>query len=299
MKLRQIEAFRAIMQTGSMTTTAKNLHTSQPQISRLIAQLEAETQFPLFERNGSRLKPTLDGQRFYEDVEKTFSGISSLEAAAATIRSFGKDRLVLAAMPRLAGGLLARAVALFKTEFPKVTVTIQSGNESTISEWVRTSMCSTALAMLYDQPVDIIVEPVVTTECVVVFPKGHPFGALDVIAPKDFEGQDFIAFPVASPMRRTVDKIFDADNINRRIVAEANLGSSICAMVGAGLGVSLINPLAAQEEMTASLIESRPFSEHIPVTIGLLFPSHTTQPRIVRAFSRCARELMMKELGGL
>ncbi len=137
--------------------------------------------------------------------------------------------------------------------------------------------------------VDIIVEPVVTTECVVVFPKGHPFGALDVISPKDFEGQDFIAFPVVSPMRRTVDKIFDADNINRRTAAKANLGSSICAMVRAGLGVSLINPLAAQEKMTASLIELRSFSEHIPVIIGLLFPSHTTQPRIVRAFSRCAR----------
>jgi len=296
MKLRQIEAFRAIMMTGSMTIAARKLHTSQPQISRLIGQLESLTRFPLFERHGSKLKPTVDGERFYREVEKTFAGLSSLESAAAVIRSFGRDHLVVAAMPRLAGGLMARAVARFKLEYPDVMVTIQSGNEGTVNEWIRSGMCSTGLAMLYGQTPGIVVDPVITTHCVVVFPKGHRFAELEQITPQDFANERYISFPGASPVRARIDDIFEEAGISRYIVAEASLGSSICALVGAGLGVSLMNPVAAFEEATINNIESRPFSENIPVVIGLLFPSHHPQSRLVNRFAQSAREVMLEEL---
>jgi DNA-binding transcriptional LysR family regulator len=298
-KFRQIEAFRAVMMTGSMTIASRNLHTSQPQVSRLIGQLEALTHFPLFERHGSKLKPTLDGERFYREVEKSFAGLSSLESAAAVIRSFGRDRLVLAAMPRLAGGLLARAVARFKVEYPDVLVTIQSGNESTVNEWIRTGMCSTGLAMLYDRTPGIVVDPVITSNCVAVFPKGHRFTHLERVTPEDFADERYISFPGASPVRERIDLIFEKAGVSRVIVAEASLGSSICALVGAGMGVSLINPVAAFEEATINAIESRPFTERIPVVIGLLFPSHHPQSRLVSSFAQCAREVMLEELSPL
>ena len=59
--LRQLSYLVAVADLGSMTAAARSVHTSQPHISRLIAQLEAITQFALFDRNGSRLTPTLDG----------------------------------------------------------------------------------------------------------------------------------------------------------------------------------------------------------------------------------------------
>ena len=148
MGLRHIEAFRAVMMTGSMTAAARRVHTSQPHVSRLIAQLEAITQFPLFDRNGSRLTPTQDGSRFFQEVEKTFIGLAGLESAAASIRSFSASRLSVAAMPRLAGGLLARIVAAFKTEYPDVMVSIHSGNASAVHNWISSGFCDTGLAML-------------------------------------------------------------------------------------------------------------------------------------------------------
>jgi len=104
MTFRHIEAFRAVMATGSMTEASRRLHTSQPQVSRLIGQLEGLTGLPLFDRGGSRLTPTLDGTRFHAEVERAFVGLSAIEAAAARIRAFGAERLRVAAMPRLAGG---------------------------------------------------------------------------------------------------------------------------------------------------------------------------------------------------
>jgi DNA-binding transcriptional LysR family regulator len=48
MNQRQIEAFRLVMLRGSMTAAAEELGTSQPSISRLIAELEESTGLALF-----------------------------------------------------------------------------------------------------------------------------------------------------------------------------------------------------------------------------------------------------------
>ena len=55
MSFRQIEAFEAVMKTGSMTLTGKLLFITQPAVSRLIIELEAELGFKLFERKKTNL----------------------------------------------------------------------------------------------------------------------------------------------------------------------------------------------------------------------------------------------------
>ncbi|WP_354679662.1 LysR family transcriptional regulator, partial [Cupriavidus plantarum] len=58
MKFKEISAFQAVMRSGSMTAAATELYTSQPNVSRLIAQLEYATGLTLFTRNAGRLTPT-------------------------------------------------------------------------------------------------------------------------------------------------------------------------------------------------------------------------------------------------
>ena len=50
LNLRQIEVFRAIMLTGSISGAAKLLNVSQPAVSRLIAYTESRVGLMLFER---------------------------------------------------------------------------------------------------------------------------------------------------------------------------------------------------------------------------------------------------------
>jgi len=50
MNYRQIEAFEAVMKTGSMTLAGKLLFITQPAVSRLVIELEQELGFKLFER---------------------------------------------------------------------------------------------------------------------------------------------------------------------------------------------------------------------------------------------------------
>jgi len=296
MTLKHIEAFRVVMQTGSMTEASRRLYTSQPQVSRLVSQLESIVRFSLFERHGTRLLPTLDGKRFFEDVEKAFVGLAGLEAAASNIRSFGGHRLSVAAMPRLAAGLLTRAVAQFKLDCPDSLVTIRSGAAAAVDTWVGSGLCDVGLAILYTEATSLRVETLLAMDCVAVLPKAHRLTRLKEIRAADLEDEAFISFPVGSEPRERIDQVLAAGGIKPRTVLESDLGASICALVAAGLGVSVINPLAAREEKQISGVELRPFKPRIPVRLAMLFPTDAQPSRLVTAFTDVVRKLTEPEL---
>jgi DNA-binding transcriptional LysR family regulator len=299
MGFRHIEAFRAVMATGSMTEAGRRLHTSQPQVSRLIGQLEAITGLPLFDRGGSRLVPTLDGTRFHAEVERAFVGLSSLEVAASRIRAFGAERLRVAAMPRLAGGLLARAVARFRQDHPDVVVAIHSGDDDTVSDWIATGACDAAVTMVYGDGAPAGLDPVMTLDCVVVLPVGHPLAEREGLRLEDLRDEPFIASSLGSALRGQVDAMLLASGVEVAVTAEAALGSAICTLAAAGLGVSIMNPLAAYEEALVSPIAIRPLTPALPVHFALLFPPDHTRSRLVQAFSATLRAVMLDQLEGL
>ncbi|MFH6783100.1 MULTISPECIES: LysR substrate-binding domain-containing protein [Methylobacterium] len=299
MSFRHVEAFRTVMLAGSMTEAARRLHTSQPQVSRLIAQLEAITGLTLFDRNGSRLSPTVEAGRFHHEVERACVGLASLEAAAADIRLFGAGRLSVAAMPRLAGGLLARSVVRFKREHPGVMVSLHAGDEGTVYKWIAEGFCDAGLTMLYGTQASVQADPVLSRDCVVVLPRGHRLARKSVLGPADLAGEPFIDAPVGNPLRMQIDAVFEAAGIRRSVAVEAGLGSAACALVAAGLGVGLMNPLAAYEEAMVSPIEIRRFAPALPVVFALVFSPLRSQGRLVAAFSACARATLMDELAVL
>jgi len=57
-RLRQLEAFRAVMQSGSVSRAAQRMYLSQPAVTKLLRGLEDETGLPLFDRSRRHLQPT-------------------------------------------------------------------------------------------------------------------------------------------------------------------------------------------------------------------------------------------------
>ncbi|MBT7588454.1 MAG: LysR family transcriptional regulator, partial [Gemmatimonadetes bacterium] len=68
MNLKQLEAFRATLRTGSVTGAAKALAVSQPSVTRLVKELERSIGFVLFVRSGRGLASTVEGRRFGDAV---------------------------------------------------------------------------------------------------------------------------------------------------------------------------------------------------------------------------------------
>ena len=75
---RQVEAFRAMMLTGSVTEAAKLMAVTQPAVSRLLRDFQALLKMELFERRGSGLVPTAAATALYMEVERSFVGLERI-----------------------------------------------------------------------------------------------------------------------------------------------------------------------------------------------------------------------------
>ena len=60
--LRQLEAFCAVVESGSISVAAERLYLSQPAVSKIIASLEYRTQLTLFDREYRRIVPTAEAR---------------------------------------------------------------------------------------------------------------------------------------------------------------------------------------------------------------------------------------------
>lgn len=117
MRLRQIEALRAVMATGSVTEAAALLHVSQPVVSRLIRHAETQLGFALFDRSRGRLAPTAQALALYPDVERVFADVARLRSHATRLgRHAAQWRLC--ALPSVAQSLVPQAIAALRTGQP-------------------------------------------------------------------------------------------------------------------------------------------------------------------------------------
>lgn len=109
--LRQLEGLVAVIETGTVSAAANVLRISQPAVSKLIRDLEADTQLALFERESGRLLPTRRGMRLYEEVSRVFGGVNQLARAVEGIKREERGQLVIGVISGLSGPFMGRVLA--------------------------------------------------------------------------------------------------------------------------------------------------------------------------------------------
>ncbi len=260
MNFKQVEAFRAVMMTRSMTTAAGVLHTSQPNVSRWIALLEKRVGFSLFERSGTRLIPTPEGTAFYADVERAFIGLDSLNDTANLIRRRGTGFLRVGAVGSLAHCILPDAFGKLRRDFPDISIVVNSGSSDVVAKWVATGFCDVGFCSFPTDLPNLHYTLLDTAFGVAIVYASHRLASRAVLRPCDFDDENFISLPNGTLFREAVDRHFT--NSSRILSLEARYIMTICAMVGKGLGVSIVNPVVLRALRMPGVREI-PFSEKV------------------------------------
>jgi DNA-binding transcriptional LysR family regulator len=79
MKLDQLRAFIAVVETGSFRSAADAIHKTQPGISAAVKALEEQYGILLFDRNSYRPTLTSEGHAFFQQSKKLMSQVLQLE----------------------------------------------------------------------------------------------------------------------------------------------------------------------------------------------------------------------------
>mgnify|MGYP001427579906 FL=1 len=173
MNLRQLEAFRATLRSGSITGAAKLLAISQPSVTRLIKELEKSVGFPLFVRSGRGLASTVDGRRFGDAVQSMFTGTDKLRETADAIRDSTHGEVQIGVTPVLLYQVTPEAIAKLHQSKPDLKVGLKVDNSSGLIDSVLMQRLDVAVVNVYRQPdtLHVLYERVLQYVC--LLPEQH------------------------------------------------------------------------------------------------------------------------------
>ncbi|ECE5122991.1 LysR family transcriptional regulator [Salmonella enterica] len=283
--LRHIEIFHAVMTAGNLTEAARLLHTSQPTVSRELARFEKVLGLTLFERTRGRLHPTVQGLRLFEEVQRSWYGLDRIVSAAESLREFRQGELSIACLPVFSQSFLPPLLPPFLARYPDVSLNIVPQESPLLEEWLSAQRHDLGLTETLHAPAGTTRTELLTLNEVCVLPCDHPLAAKTVLTPDDFQGENFISLSRLDSYRQLLDTLFAEHQVKRRMVVETHSAASVCAMVRAGAGVSIVNPLTALD-YAASGVTVRRFSIDVPFTVSLIRPLHRPASALVDAFSK-------------
>lgn len=266
---------------GTMTRAAELLNISQPAISSTIANLEHETGLKLFVRKGGRLQPTPEARLFFVEAERALEAVEKTHRIAKEIRTGKRGHLAVAAYASISINLLPRLMAEFAKERPGLELKIITQNSQSVRELMTTQQFDLAIAELpLDYPTANM--EVISYECQCMMPMGHPLAALDVITPADLHGVPFVSLFKGDPIYQQLAMAFSAYGSSWNVVAETEFFSTACELVGAGLGVGIVDPVVSKS-FTRHLV-LKPFLPAIRYEIALLLPTQEELSQLAREF---------------
>jgi DNA-binding transcriptional LysR family regulator len=284
--LRQIEAFRTVMMTGSVTAAAGSLRLTQPTISKLIAQLERHLKLKLFNRVSGRLVPRQEAHSLLQDVDKVLSALEDVGRSARHLARAHTGHVRVAAHPSLGAGFLPKAIGTFIAARPDIKFTLHVRESSYVKEWVAGQTADVGFVS-DDGPQakgTISVRFQERLGAVCVLPKGHALSDESILKPKHFAGERVVSIGRDPNFRYLIGRAFTDAGIDPKVTVETNNFLSACSLVAENAGITVVDPYSALFLYDAGGVVLRPFSPEIKFVINLIRPVQRPVPVAVEEF---------------
>ncbi len=272
-RLRQLEAFRAVSQSGNVTRAAENLGISQPAVSRLLSHFAVEVGFELFQRRDGRLIPTQESRYLLGEVDRLLDSLSNIEELTKDLTERKAGHLRIACLPGFATSHLPGVVAKFLKSRPGVTVTIEPDRPERILEWIIGEQYDFGITEGFAGHPAVESKPV-NMRTVCILPTDHPLSTADEIWPEDLANQRMIHTRRDSQFFRALEEQFITRGVALPSLIEVRQFNAACMLVAEGAGVSVVSELDAHAYEGHGLT-IKPFRPQISHNLTLLQPIHT------------------------
>ena len=132
--LNLLAVFQGLMQTHSVSETARQMHLSQPAMSAALSRLRDYFGDPLLVSHGKRMYPTAFAESLSPLVRECLGGIETLLATSASFNPQSSQRLFkVIASDYVVAAVIAPLLARLAVEAPTVTVQLMSPGEQSTS----------------------------------------------------------------------------------------------------------------------------------------------------------------------
>lgn len=287
LSLRQLMVFREVMRCGSVSGAAKSLHRSQPALSAMLANMESELGFALFERRGNRLVPKPEAHYFVEEIDRLLNDFDRATHMMGEVARLQAGKLRVACMPAASHFLVPRLISEFVRTRPDVSVTLMSNSSTAVHEWVASQQFDVGIAEPPGERASLSFQ-ILQSACVCALRGDDPLAQKSSINPADLDGKPMavlFAEHFTAQESRTAFAQYGA-RFNQRFELRAFISGF--DFVEQGLAYCVCDPISAASyrlyRQGAGALVFRPFQPEVGFSFAIIRPAHKPSSLITDAF---------------
>lgn len=287
LSFQQLVTFREVMRSGSISQAARNIGRTQPAVSAMIVNLEAELGFALFLRERSRLTPTPEAHFFLEECEDILSRLDQTKRTLSGISRLEDGQLRIACHPAASGFFIPSVLTGFLADKPKVDVTFKMRSSKVIEDLIASQQFDIGFAET-PEPRESIKQIDFDLECVCAISSSDPMADVEVITPQDLDGANLaMLFDEHVSYRKTCQSFSEAGcRFHRKFELQTFLPG--LPLVGAGLCYMVCDTITAYGHLKHMNSSAKVLFKRLVPTIStgvsILTPAHSPQSKIAGAF---------------
>ena len=232
--LHQVRIFNTVAKHLSITKAARDLHVSQPSISKQLRILEDERGIKLHTRAGQGITLTDEGRQFWETTKRILQQIEGLPKSIPSSETHFKT-LMLGATPSPSASLVPDALKIFRQSHPQVQVLLRTGDSRAVEQMLMRSEVEAGIITYPSHTPGITTQTLCSSGVAAVVPARHRLARKAKLSEAEL-GE--IPFIVKSNGR--IEAFLKQKQLNLRIVMRCESGEAVRGAVECGLGVGLL-----------------------------------------------------------
>jgi DNA-binding transcriptional LysR family regulator len=241
---RDLQAFVAVVDSGSMVRAAERLFLTQPGLTRRVQSLETMLGTELLDRQSKPLKPTAAGNEVYRLARNVLRAVEDLMAVASP-ESEPTGEMKIGVPPFLSDLTLEEPIDCLRSAFPKLTLRVTAGWSPGLLESVERTALDMAVVMVppgIALPESLVSTLLGTKPTVVVAPRAFGFGDEGCLSLEELSRYPWVLNQDGCGMRSTLSRAMAAKGLPLDVAVEA-FGSELqLSLVARGMGVGLTTP---------------------------------------------------------
>ncbi len=253
--LKQLRGFEAVIDRGSISAAAKQLHLTSPAVSLQIRDLEKIIGIPLYERSKTGLKTTTGGKAILELSRQIQASLSSCSDTLDELSGFDRG-MVSVGVVSTARYYAPTVLAAFNKLYPDVKLQLQVGNREITINKLESMELDFAITGLPPSHFEVHSEYIGKHPQIIIAPPDHEFALNQRIPVSQLEGQTFLLREPGSGTRSVADNLFSKNKFSPSTGVEFGSNETIKQAVMAGMGIALISAHTVAAELEAKRLIS-------------------------------------------
>ena len=269
MEIHQLRYFCSVAETGSFTRAAEREQIAQPSLSQQIIKLEEELGVRLFDRLGRSVRLTEPGQIFLPRARAILNELRAAKEEVTDKQSSLAGPVSLGVIPTIAPYFLPARINSFCRKYPQASITVFEDVTARLLDRLRGGVIDLAIMALPTRGHDLECFPLRTEALFAILPRSHRLAKRPSLLLKELRNEPFLLLRDDHCFRETAITACKRARIIPRVVFESGQFSSILAMVGAGLGISIVPEMALERrpDCTFVLVDDERASRTVGVAV--------------------------------